>query len=141
MQLRVEPRAMWRYARRMLISSYAEAMSTVVQEVIEQIASALREESPFGEVIVRQVTVLAGTGPDDLAYLRFLVSVEDPDGERGTWDREDVFQLRSRVSELAAESDVELPRIVVQVRPRHLDDDEGSSEEQDSALADRLDEA
>jgi hypothetical protein len=31
----------------------------------------------------------------------------------------DVFRLRQRVSELASESDVELPQIVVDVYPRH----------------------
>lgn len=124
----------------MLASPYAETMNTGVQDAIHRITKAVLDESPFGEVVVRSVVVTEGTGPDDLAYLTVTVSAEDPDGRVGTWARDDVFQLRSRVSELAAESDVELPRIVVQVHPQHADDD-GSDEEQDSALADRLDEA
>lgn len=132
---------MWRYARRMLIASYAPTMNTVVQEEIGRIVSTLLDESPFGEVTVRVVSVLEGTGPDDLPYLIFVVSAGDPSSQTGTWARDDVFLLRSRVGELAAESDVELPRIVVQIHPEHVDEDEGSDEEQDAELADRLDEA
>lgn len=116
-------------------------MRTAVNEAITAVADTIRNESPFGDVAVAIVTVLEGTGPDDQPYLHFVVSASDPDPQRGTWSREGVFALRSRVNELAAQIPLELPQIVVDVYPESADDEEGTPAQQESSLAQDLDDA
>jgi hypothetical protein len=112
---------------------------TAVNDAIAAITAAILRESPFGDVAVAVVNVQEGTGPHDRPYLHFVVSASDPDPQRGTWSREGVFALRSRVNELAAQVPTELPQIVVDVYPESADDEEGSAAEQESSLAQDLD--
>lgn len=116
-------------------------MQAAVLAEIDSIRKAIEEESPFGGVVVRDVQALEEWGPDDETYLHFMVSAEDPDPEPGTWPIDDVLALRLRVLKLANQSDVDLPRIVVDVYPEHEDAEEASDAEQDVGLAKRLDEA
>lgn len=113
--------------------------SVALQDALSGIVEAILNESPFGDVAVRAVIVTEGIGPDDKPYLHLTVSAADPDPERATWSREGVFALRSRVSELAARTPVDLPQLVVDVYPESADDFEGDSDEQDARLAEDLD--
>lgn len=70
-------------------------MGTAVQEAIGAITETILQESPFGDVVVKVVTVSEGSGPDERPYLHVIVSAADPDPKNGTWSREAVFALRS----------------------------------------------
>lgn len=116
-------------------------MQAAVATEIDSIRRTIIGESPFGDVAVRDVQALEESGPDDETYLHFMVSAGDPDPASGTWPLDDVLSLRWRVLELANQSDVDLPSIVVDVYPEHDDAEETPDAEQDAGLADRLDEA
>ena len=115
-------------------------MRSASQDALTEIIETILRESPFGDVAASAVVVTEGIGPDDEPYLHLTVSAADPDPERGTWSREGVFALRSRVSELAARTPVELPPLVVDVYPESADDLEGDADQQDAQLAEDLDE-
>jgi hypothetical protein len=116
-------------------------VQTAVATEIDSIRRTIIDESPFGDVAVRDVRTLEESGPDDETYLHFMVSARDPDPGSGTWPLDDVLSLRWRVLELANKSDVDLPSIVVDVYPEHDDAEEAPDAEQDAGLAERLDEA
>jgi hypothetical protein len=112
------------------------------EDAVSSITRAVLEESPFGSVAVRAVTVFEGSGPDDESYLHLVISAADPPSDQGTWPRDDVFRLRSRVHELASQIEAELPRIVVDLFPEHADEpEEETGNESDTALANRLDDS
>jgi hypothetical protein len=104
-------------------------MQSAVATAIESIRRTILDESPYGGVAVRDIRTLEEPGPDDETYVHFVVSARDPDPEPGTWPHDDVFRLRLRVLELANQSDVDLPRVVVDVYPEHEDEEASALDE------------
>lgn len=94
-------------------------MQSAATNGIDAIKDKLLEERSFGEVKIRDIRAREHAGFDDDSYVHLVVYVDDPAAGKDTWPVLDVFKLRQRVSELASESDVELPQIVVDVYPQH----------------------
>lgn len=91
--------------------------SAAIKEV-DAIRDKILSES-FGTLRIRDVRAREQAGfDDDGAYVQLVVYAEDPPAGEQTWPVLDIFKLRSRVGELASESEVELPQIVVDVHPQ-----------------------
>jgi hypothetical protein len=95
-----------------------DMQSAAIREV-DAIGDRILSESPFGDVTIRDVRAReqAGFGGDG-DYVHLVVYADDPEVGADTWSRNDVFELRRRVLQLASESDIELPQIVVDVYPK-----------------------
>lgn len=94
-------------------------MQSATFKEIDAIRESILRESPFGEVTIREVRAFEGHGED--AYVHLIVYADDPSAGENTWPVDDVFKLRRRVIELAVESEMDLPQIVVDLYPRHDD--------------------
>jgi hypothetical protein len=105
--------------------------SAAIREV-DAIRDRILNESPFGDVRIRDVRAQEQAGFDDGAYVHLVVYAEDPGAGADTWPVGDVVDLRQRVLELATESDIELPQIVVDVYPQRDAEHSAGSERHDS---------
>ena len=91
--------------------------SAAIKEV-DAIKDRILNESPFGDVKVRDIRAQEQADFDDNDYVHLVVYAEDPVAGEDTWPLNDVFELRQRVLELATESDIDLPQIVVDIYPQ-----------------------
>ena len=91
-------------------------MQAIASKEIDAIRTQILDESPFGEVTIRDVRVREQADFDDAAYVH-LVVYADPATLDETWPVKEVLKLRRRVLELATESAVELPEIAVDIYP------------------------
>lgn len=90
---------------------------------LDEIKATILKESPFGEVRIRDVRAHERADFDDGEYVQVSVYADDPPAGSDTWPVLDVFRLKQRVLQLATESDVDLPQIVVDVYPRDEDEE------------------
>lgn len=91
---------------------------TAIHE-LDEIKARILKESPFGDVRIRDVRMTERPGfDDDEDYVQFVAYADDPSAGEETWPVLDVFKVRQRVWQLAAESDIDLPRIVIDVYSR-----------------------
>jgi hypothetical protein len=108
-------------------------MQSAAIKGVDAIRDRILNESPFGDVRIRDVRAREQTGFNDDAYVHLVVYAEDPAAGADTWPVRDVFELRRRVLELATESDVDLPQIVVDVYPQRESEQSARDNAHDSS--------